>query len=49
MKSTVVKMYDYKSWEIPAEITLWHIADGEIEQQLKDCLTIMLMRWMQIQ
>ena len=35
MKSTVVKMYDYKSWEIPAEITLWRIADGEIEQQLE--------------
>ena len=35
MKSKVVKMYDYKSWEIPAEITRWRIADGEIEQQLK--------------
>ena len=35
MKSTVVKMYDYKSWEIPAEITLWRITDGEIEQQLE--------------
>lgn len=35
MKSTVTDMYDYKSWKIPAELTLWRIADEEINQQLE--------------
>ena len=35
MKSTVTKMYDYKSWKIPSQITLWRIADEEIGQQLE--------------
>lgn len=35
MKLKVSKMYDYKSWKVPAELTLWRIADGEIDRQLE--------------
>lgn len=35
MKSTIIKLYDYKQAVIPAEWGLWRITDGEVAEKLE--------------